>query len=76
MSSAKEKLIGIILIIVGAFPLLMNITSFSDSLKPYSFVSYLNAGGYIYQIIIIVLAALLLYSPRPRAYAAYPPPRR
>ena len=71
---AKEKLVGIILIIVGVFPLLMNITSVSDSLKQYTFISYLNAGGPIYQIIIIILGGLLLYTPKPRAYP-YPPRR-
>jgi hypothetical protein len=75
MSNAKEKLVGILLIIVGAFPLLMNVKSISDSLSKYSFVSYLTAGGYIYQIIIIVLAVLLLWSPRPRTAYPYPPRR-
>ena len=65
---AKEKLVGIILLIVGIFPLLMNITSISDSLKQYTFISYLNAGGYIYQIVLIILGVLLLYTPRPKAY--------
>ena len=65
---AKEKLVGIILLIVGIFPLLMNITSISDSLKQYTFISYLNAGGYIYQIVLIILGVLLLYTPRPNAY--------
>jgi hypothetical protein len=74
---AKEKLLGIIVIVAGAFPLLMGVKSISDSLNKYSFVSYLTAGGYIYQAIIIVIGILLLYSPRPRAPRyAYPPPKR
>jgi hypothetical protein len=73
MTGAKEKLVGILLIIVGAFPLFMNVKSISDSLSKYSFITYLAAGGYVYQIIIIVLAVLLLYTPRPRTY--YPPRR-
>ena len=72
---AKEKLVGIILLIVGAFPLLMNITSVSDSLKQYTFISYLMAGQPIYQIILIILGILLLWSPRPRAAYPYPPRR-
>jgi len=71
---AKEKLVGIILLIVGAFPLLMNITSISDSLKQYTFISYVMAGEPIYQIIIIILGILLLWSPKPKAYS-YPPRR-
>lgn len=69
---AKEKLIGIILVIVGAFPLLMNITSVSDSLKQYAFISYLMAGQPIYQIIIIILGVLLLWSPKARSPYPYP----
>ena len=72
---AKEKLVGIILVIVGAFPLLMNITSISDSLKQYTFISYLMAGEPIYQVIIIILGALLLYTPRPKSPYPYPPRR-
>jgi len=72
---AKEKLVGILMIIVGAFPLLLKIQSVSDSLKPYTFLTYLNAGEPIYQIIIIILGGLLLYSPRPRSPYPYPPRR-
>jgi hypothetical protein len=72
---AKEKLIGIIVIIAGAFPLLMSVKSISDSLNQYSFVSYLTAGGYVYQAIIIVLGILLLWSPKPKSHYPYPPKR-
>lgn len=73
--SAKSNLIGIIIIIVGAFPLLLNIKSISDSLAPYTFLSYIQAGQPVYQMILILLGVLLLWNPRPKAYG-YPPMRR
>ena len=68
MGTAKEKLVGIIIIIIGAFPLLMNIESFANSLKQYTFMTYLMAGQPVYQIILILLGVLLLYSPKPKGY--------
>lgn len=81
MTSAKEKLFGIILIVVGAFPLLMNISSFSVYMKQYAWVSYVYSGqiAYAYQAIIIILGVFLLLDFRRKApaYPPYPyPPRR
>lgn len=59
----KEKLIGIILIIVGAFPLLLKIDIISTAFLKYAFLSYLIPGNIIYQIIIIILGALLIFRP-------------
>jgi len=75
MTTAKTGLIGILMIIIGAFPLLLNIKSISDSLAPYTFLSYVQAGQPVYQIILILLGVLLLWNPRPRQYG-YPPARR
>ncbi len=74
MSTAKSALIGIVVIIVGAFPLLSNIASIKASLASYPFLSYIQAGQPLYQIIIILLGVLLLWNPRPKAYG-YPPRR-
>jgi len=71
----KEKLVGIILLVVGAFPLLLKIKSVSDSLSQYAFLQYLSPDAYIYPIVIIILGALLLYTPRPRSPYPYPPRR-
>lgn len=74
MTNAKSALVGILMIIIGAFPLLLNIASIKASLAPYSFLSYVRAGQPLYQIIIIILGVLLLWNPRPRSYG-YPPRR-
>jgi hypothetical protein len=71
---AKSGLVGILMIIVGAFPLLLNIASIKNSLASYSFLSYIQAGQPLYQIILILLGVILLWNPRPRAYG-YPPRR-
>jgi len=71
MSTAKSALIGIVMIIAGAFPLLLNIASIKASLTSYTFLSYVQAGQPVYQIIIILLGVLLLWNPKPKAYG-YP----
>lgn len=74
MSTAKSALIGIVMIIVGAFPLLLNVASIKTSLAPYTFLSHVQAGQPVYQIIIILLGVLLLWNPKPKSYG-YPPRR-
>ncbi len=69
--SAKSGLIGIIVIIVGAFPLLLNIASIKASLAAYPFLTYVQAGQPAYQIILILLGVFLLWNPKPKAYG-YP----
>ncbi len=73
--SAKSGLVGIIIIIVGAFPLLLNINSIKNSLAPYAFLSYVQAGQPVYQIVLILLGVFLLWNPKPNVYG-YPPGRR
>lgn len=72
MVTAKSTLVGILIIIVGAFPLLLNIASIKQSLASYTFLSYVQAGQPVYQIIIILLGVLLLWNPRPRGYGYAP----
>lgn len=62
----KEKLIGLILIIVGLFPFLLKIQAIGDAFSKYTFLSYLAPGEVIYQIIIAVLGILLIWKPRRR----------
>jgi len=61
----KEKLIGIILIIVGALPFLLQIESVNQSL-PADILSYLAPGEIVYQIVIIALGVWLILRVRPR----------
>jgi hypothetical protein len=60
--TAKEKVIGLILIIVGAIPFLVQMKLFSDP----KLVPYLTPGGIVYQVIIIILGILLLLEFRRR----------
>lgn len=62
----KNKLVGLILIIIGILPFLLKIQSISDSLAKYKFLSYLVPGEIIYQIIIIALGAWLIWTVKPR----------
>jgi len=62
----KEKVIGLVLIILGVFPFLLKIKSIGDSFAKYSFLSYIMPGEIVYQIIIIVLGVLLIWRRRAR----------
>ncbi len=67
--SFKEKLLGIILIIIGILPFLSKI----ESMKTYfssGILSYLNPGNIVYQIILIIIGILLVISFR-RKYKNY-----
>jgi len=71
----KEKLVGILLLVIGAYPLLLKVKSISDSLAQYTFLTYLSPDGFVYPIVILILGVLLLYTPRPRSPYPYPPRR-
>lgn len=62
----KEKLIGLILIIVGLFPFLLKIEALGNLFTKYSFLSYFAPGEIAYQIIIVVLGILLIWKGRRR----------
>ena len=56
----KEKLIGGILIIIGALPFLLKIKSISNLFTKNKVLSYIMPGEIIYQLIIIFLGILLI----------------
>jgi hypothetical protein len=62
----KNKLIGLILIIIGILPFLLKIENIATSFEKYTFLSYLVPGELIYQVIIIGLGVLLIWTVRPR----------
>ena len=62
----KEKLIGIILIILGALPFLLKIESISTFFTENKILSFFAPGEIIYQIVIIILGALLIWRIQPR----------
>lgn len=53
----KEKLIGLILILVGALPFLMKINAINLLLGKYLFIM---PGQTLYQVVVIILGLLLL----------------
>jgi len=59
--AAKEKIIGIILVLIGALPFLLKIESINNLLGQYTF---LLPGEIIYQLIIIILGIFLVISKR------------
>jgi len=62
----KNKFIGLILIIIGILPFLLKIESIATSVEKYTFLSYIVPGEIVYQIIIIGLGVLLIWTVRPR----------
>ena len=61
--TAKEKFIGIILIIIGALPFLLKIPQVNEVLITYTWIL---PGEIIYQVAIIILGALLLIRRKPK----------
>jgi len=67
----KEKTIGLLLIIIGALPFLLKIQAIGDFFDKYSFLSYLTPGEVIYQLIIIALGVLLIWTLKAKVRANY-----
>ena len=63
---AKEKIIGILLIIIGALPFLLNIQEVLDFFSKNGLLFAFTPGEIVYQIIIIVLGVLLIWTFRVR----------
>jgi len=62
----KEKIIGLILIILGALPLILKIEKINTPLSKINFLSYIIPGEMIYQVIIIILGILLIWKLKTR----------
>ena len=67
----KEKLFGMLLIIIGALPLLLKIGAVGDFFAKYKFLSYLVPGEIIYQLVLIIIGGLLIWKVRPRFETNY-----
>jgi hypothetical protein len=61
----KEKLIGIVLIVLGALPFLLKIKSISAWFTANKFLSFFSPGEIVYQIVIILLGILLIWKVKP-----------
>lgn len=60
----KEKFVGIILIVLGLFPLLNGIKFVADYFSTYTWMSYFNVGGVVYQFVIIIFGIILVWEGR------------
>jgi hypothetical protein len=67
----KEKLVGILLIIIGALPLLLKIKSVADSFAKYALLSWMAPGEFVYQMIIILLGVILVWENRYSRFRRY-----
>lgn len=62
----KEKLIGFVLIAVGALPFLLKIDVIGSLFESYQFLNWFIPGEIWYQVLIIVLGVLLLWIKGPK----------
>ena len=62
----KEKLFGIILVGLGALPFLLKIESIGTAFTSNKILSYLTPGEIVYQVAIIILGILLIWTVKPR----------
>jgi len=60
----KTKFIGLILIILGAWPFLLKIKKVSTFFSAYKFLEVLTPGEIVYQILIILLGIFLVWRVR------------
>jgi hypothetical protein len=61
--TAKEKIIGILIVLLGALPYLLKIKSIGSAMAKYTFIL---PGQLTYQIILVVLGAFLIIEMRNR----------
>ena len=57
----KEKLIGLVLIVLGVWPFLLRIEAVEDFFSSYKFLEVLTPGEIIFQIVLIVLGVVLIW---------------
>ena len=63
---AKEKLIGLVLIVLGVWPFLLKIEAVGDFFSSYKFLEVLTPGEIIYQVALVALGVLLIWRFRVR----------
>lgn len=57
----KEKIIGLILIILGALPFLLKIERISTAFLNNKVLSFLAPGEIVYQLVLIILGIILIW---------------
>ena len=66
----KEKVIGLILILLGAWPFLLKVETIGSFFSSYSFLEVLTPGEVIYQVALVVLGVMLLVSLKAKVASA------
>ena len=61
--TAKEKIIGLVLIVMGLWPMLVKIEAIANAVAKQAWLSHIIPAqvSYVYQAILIVLGVLLLW---------------
>ncbi len=67
----KNKLIGVLLIVLGVWPFLLKIESVGNYFATYKFLEVLTPGEIIYQIVLILLGVLLIWTMKTRVETAH-----
>jgi hypothetical protein len=62
----KEKVIGLILILLGAWPFVLKIEAVKNYFAAYTFLEILTPGEIVYQLAVIVLGVLLIWNVKTR----------
>jgi len=62
----KEKIFGLILILLGAWPFVLKIESVNNFFSSYKFLSLLTPGEILYQFIVIAVGVLLIWNIKPK----------
>ena len=64
--AVKEKLIGLVIIVLGAWPFLLKIGAVGKFFESYKFLEMLTPGEIVYQVILILLGVWLIWRVKPR----------
>ena len=62
----KEKVIGLVFVVLGAWPFLLKIDQVSSFFSAYKFLEVLTPGEIVYQVAVIALGVLLIWNLKPK----------
>ena len=60
----RGKIVGMLLILIGAWPFLLKVDTIANFFSSYKILEYLTPGEIVYQIILILFGILLLWRVR------------
>lgn len=56
----KEKLIGLILVVLGVWPFVLKVEAIKTFFSQYKFLEVLTPGEIVYQVVVVLLGVLLI----------------